>query len=222
MVDDHFGPGLPNIREWTDPNFNYSGYTLPFDPADLADQGALRAKLGYKQDETLVVAAVGGTSVGSHLLRKIAAAFPYMKRQVPNLHLVLVTGPRLAGEPFPDLSGLDVKAYVHNLYEHLACCDLALVQGGLSTCMELVANRRAFLNFPLQRHFEQLIHVQRRLRNYGADCALHYSDVTPQSLAERALETLHTPVRYRAVETDGAARAARMIARVLNDRAKMR
>ena len=39
------------------------------------------------------------------------------------------------------MPGLEVKAYVHNPYEHLACCDLALVQGGLSTCMELVATR---------------------------------------------------------------------------------
>lgn len=160
--------------------------------------------------------------MGSHLLHKIAAAFPHMKRQVPNLHMVLVTGPRLGGEAFPDLPGLEVTAYVHNLYEHLACCDLALVQGGLSTCMELVANRKPFINFPLQRHFEQLVHVQRRLRNYGADCAMNYGDVTPERLVDRALDILHKPVKYRAVETDGASRAARMIAHVLNDRAAVR
>ncbi len=222
VVDDQFGPGLPVIREWTDRNFRYSGYTLPFDPAELADQQALRSKLGYRQDETLAIAAVGGTSVGRHLLRKIASAFPLMKRQVPNLHLVLVTGPHLAGEPFPEMPGLEVQAYVHNLYEHLACCDLALVQGGLSTCMELVANKKPFLCFPLRRHFEQLIHVQRRLRNYGADCALDYSHVTPESLADRALDTLYKPVNYRPVETDGAMRASRMIAHVLDDRASVR
>src|SRR5207237_8391462 len=140
----------------------------------------------------------------------------YLKRHVPNLPLVLVTGPRLAGEPFPEMPGLEVKAYVHNLYEHLACCDLALVQGGLSTCMELVANRKPFLCFPLQRHFEQLVHVQRRLRNYGADCALDYSEATPERVTVRALDILHKPVSYRPVETDGAHRAAQVIAHVLN------
>lgn len=222
VVEERFGPGLPVIREWTDRNFRYSGYTLPFDPQELADQEAMRAKLGYLQNETLVIAAVGGTSVGRHLLHKIAAAFPYMKQQLPNLHLVLVTGPRLAGEPFPDTPGLEVRAYVHNLYEHLACCDLALVQGGLSTCMELVATKRPFLCFPLRRHFEQMIHVQRRLRNYGADCALDYGEVTPEGLASVALDLVHKPVNYRAVETDGASRAARMIARVLEDSAAIR
>lgn len=222
VVEERFGPDLPVIREWTDRNFRYSGYTLPFDPQEVADQEAMRAKLGYRQDEMLIIAAVGGTSVGRHLLHKIASAFPYMKRQVPNLHLVLVTGPRLAQDAFPDLPGLEVKAYVHNLYEHLACCDLALVQGGLSTCMEIVATKRPFLCFPLRRHFEQMVHVQRRLRNYGADCSLDYGEVTPEGLASAALDLMHKPVNYRVVETDGASRAARMIVNALEDRAAVR
>jgi pimeloyl-ACP methyl ester carboxylesterase/predicted glycosyltransferase len=218
VVEDRFGPELPVIRQWTDENFTYSGYVLPFDPAILADVEAIRARLGYRQDEKLVIATVGGTSVGRHLLHKIAAAFPAMRREVPELHLVLVTGPRLADEPFPEVPGLEVQTYVHNLYEHLACCDLALVQGGLSTCMELVANRRPFLCFPLQRHFEQRIHVQHRLRNYGADCALDYNTVTVEDLAWSALTTMHQPVHYRPVEADGAARAARVIQHVLSNR----
>ena len=36
---------------------------------------------------------------------------------------------------------------MHDLYRHLAC-DLAVVQGGLTTAMELTANRRPFIYFP--------------------------------------------------------------------------
>jgi predicted glycosyltransferase len=215
VVSESFGADLPNIRDWTDANFRYSGYTLPFEPSAFSDVDALRARLGYRRDEKLAIAAVGGTGVGGHLLRKIAAAFPAMKKAVPELRMILVTGPRLRAEDFPDLPGLETRAYVHNLFEHLACCDLALVQGGLSTCMELVATRRPFLNFPLQHHFEQQIHVQKRLRNYGADCRLDYAAVTPAELASRALEVMHQPVRYRAVESGGAARAAAIIATTL-------
>jgi pimeloyl-ACP methyl ester carboxylesterase/predicted glycosyltransferase len=218
VTEQPFGPGLPSIREWTDRNFAYAGYTLPFDPASYADTERLRAKLGYRKDERLAIAAVGGTAVGRHLLRKIAQAFPHMKRREPKLKLVLVTGPRLEGEAFPDVEGLEIKPYVHNLFEHLACCDLALVQGGLSTCMELVATRRPFLSFPLARHFEQRVHVRRRLANYGADNAVDYHELTPQGLAERAVAAMHAPVRYEPVEVGGAARAARLIADVLENR----
>lgn len=213
-----FGPGLPVIRDWVRKNFAFSGYALPFDPAGMADTEALRRRHGYRLDEKLAIAAVGGTGVGAPLLRKIAEAFPYMKRQVPELRLVLVAGPRVPRDSLPQHEGLDVVPYVHKLFEHLACADLALVQGGLSTCMELVATRRPFLSFPLERHFEQCIHVQHRLRNYCAECAVRFRELTARELAERAVQTMHATVAYKPVETDGAARAARHILAVLDNR----
>jgi pimeloyl-ACP methyl ester carboxylesterase/predicted glycosyltransferase len=219
VPEQSFGPGLPDIRAWTDRNFCYCGYALPFNPKDLADTERLRAQHGYRSDERIAIASVGGTAVGGHLLQRIAEAFPRMKRELPELRLILVAGPRLKLD-LPQHDGLEVRPYVHKLYEHLACCDLALVQGGLSTCMELVATRRPFLSFPLQNHFEQCVHVRRRLFNYEADHSVDYREVTADTLADRALAAMHRPVRYRPVETDGAARAARRIAEVLDNRGR--
>ncbi len=218
VTDLPFGPGLPRIRDWTDRNYSYAGYALPFDPAAFADTDRLRARLGYRPDERVVIASVGGTGVGHHLLERIADAHRHMRREEPTLRTILVAGPRLDPSRFPQREGLELRAYVHNLFEHLACCDLALAQGGLSTCMELVATRRPFLSFPLQRHFEQRVHVRTRLANYDADRAVEFAGLTAESLAGRALEAMHAPVRYRAVETDGAARAAQRIAEVLDNR----
>jgi pimeloyl-ACP methyl ester carboxylesterase/predicted glycosyltransferase len=219
VTEQPFGPGLPIIREWTDRNFCYCGYCLPFDPRGLADTERMRAQYGYRSDEKIAIAAVGGTATGRHLLQRIAAAFPRMKRELPELRLILVTGPRLATDGFKLQPGLELRPYVHKLYEHLACCDLALVQGGLSTTMELVATRRPFLSFPLQRHFEQCVHVRQRLANYDADRSMDYAaTLDPDLLARRALAAMHEPVRYRPVETDGAARAALRIAQALDNR----
>jgi predicted glycosyltransferase len=214
-----FGPGLPVIRDWTRRNYTFTGYALPFDPKALADTDQLRARHGYRRNEKLVIAAVGGTSVGAPLLHRIAEAFPFLKRQVPQLRMVLVAGPRVPREAFPEHQGLDVLPYVHNLFEHLACSDLALVQGGLSTCMELVATRRPFLSFPLERHFEQCIHVKNRLHNYCADCSVRFRELSPRELADRALAAMDAPVSYKPVETDGAARAAKEIISVMENRA---
>ena len=218
VTEKPFGPGLPSIRAWTDKHFSYTGYALPFDPKAYADTDKLRARLGYKPNERIAIAAVGGTGVGKHLLTKIAQALPHMRRQVPDLRMIMVTGPRISPDMLPQVDGLELRPYVHNLFEHLACADVALVQGGLSTCMELVATRRPFVSFPLQRHFEQCVHVRRRLANYGADRALSYAALTPEGIAEQTLQAMHSPVVYRPVETDGAARAALRIAQVLDNR----
>lgn len=84
--------------------------------------------------------------------------------------------------------------------------------------MELVATRRPFLNFPLERHFEQCIHVQHRLHNYCADCSVRFHELSTNELAERALLAMHAPVDYKPVETDGAFRAAREIIAVMENR----
>ena len=108
-----------------------------------------------------------------------------------------------------------MHAYVHNLYRQLAACDLAVVQGGLTTAMELTANRRPFLYFPLRHHFEQNFHVRHRLERYGAGRRMDFELDGPAEIAAAIAEEIGREVDYRPVETDGAARAAASIAELL-------
>ena len=95
---------------------------------------------------------------------------------------------------------------------------IAVVQGGLTTSMELTANRRPFLYFPLRHHFEQNHHVRHRLERYGAGRRMDFEQETPETIAAAIAETIGQAVDYRAVETDGAARAAALIAPLLEER----
>ncbi|HLN47721.1 MAG TPA: glycosyltransferase, partial [Magnetospirillaceae bacterium] len=192
-----------------------SGYVTGFDPAAFADRAALRAELGYKPDEIVCIVTVGGSGVGGHLLRRVIESFPAAKRLVPGLRMIAVAGPRIDPASLPSADGLEVRAYVHELYRHLAACDIAVVQGGLSTTMELTANRRPFLYFPLRHHFEQNFHVRHRLERYGAGRCMDYATATPDDIAAAIASELKRPVAYKPVETDGAARAAKRIAELL-------
>jgi len=212
IVQRDFGPGLPSMREWTESHFKFSGYVMPFDPATLRDRLALRRDLGYHPDTTLIVASVGGSAVGIHLLRRIAAAFAVLRRDMPDVELLMVCGPRIDPAEFSGRPGVTAVGYVHDLYRTLACCDLAVVQGGLSTTMELVANRRPFIYLPLRNHFEQNFHVAHRLQRYGAPPPTDYDAATPEVLARQMRERLHAKVGYMPVEPGGAARAAGLIA----------
>ncbi|MEX0817509.1 MAG: glycosyltransferase, partial [Gaiellales bacterium] len=215
VVGEAFGPELPRIRAWTEEHYDFTGYVSGFDPAALADREKLRAELGYAPEDQICIVTVGGSGVGGHLLRRVVTAFPQAKELVPELRMVVVAGPRIDPASLPEAEGLEVRAYVHNLYRHLAACDLAVVQGGLTTAMELTTNRRPFLYFPLRHHFEQNFHVRHRLERYGAGRRMDFEESTPDLIAEAIAEEIGQEVDYRPVETDGAARAAAHIAEVI-------
>ena len=215
IVDERLGADLPMIRDWTERNFEFSGYVTGFDPRNLGDRDELRSELGYRPDERVCIVSVGGSGVGGHLLRRVAASFEDAKRLVPDLRMIVVAGPRIDPVSLPQTEGLEVVAYVHNLYRHLAACDLAVVQGGLTTAMELTASRRPFLYFPLRHHFEQNMHVAHRLDRYGAGRRMDFDSATPDVIAAVIAEEIGRSVDYREVETDGARRAAEKLAELL-------
>src|SRR5215203_1537473 len=213
VVLEAFGPGLPQIRDWTEQHYDFAGYVTGFDPRALGD----RELLGYRDDERVCIVTVGGSGVGGDLLRRVIAAFPEAKERVPALRMIVVAGPRIDPTTLPTHEALEIRAYVHDLYRHLAACDLAVVQGGLTTSMELTANRRPFLYFPLRHHFEQNVHVHHRLGRYGAGRRMDFERETPETIAAAIAETIGQTVDYRPVESDGAARAAALIAPLLEE-----
>jgi predicted glycosyltransferase len=216
IVPDDFGPGLPSIRDWTEHHFAFSGYITGFDPTPLLEgRGELRRELGYRPDERVVIVTVGGSGVGEALLRRVVASYPDAARRVNGLRMIAVVGPRIDPSSIGAPDGVEVRAFVPSLYRHLAACDLAVVQGGLTTTMELAAARRPFLYFPLANHFEQNRHVRHRLERYGAGRCMDYAASDPDAIAEAIEAELDRPIRYRPVARDGAARAAALIAPLL-------
>ncbi len=216
LLPERFGRGLPFIHEWGREHFEAVGHISPFDPADYSDKRAVRARLGYDPDRPLIVCAVGGTAVGQPLLQKSVETWPLIQKAQPDAHCVAVAGPRIAPHSLPRRPGIEVRAYVHNLYEHLAVADLGIVQGGLSTTMELALNRRPFIYFPLKNHCEQVYHVVHRLERFGAGQRLNYDDTTPEILAETALQNLGADTgNYRLPASGAVNRAAALIAELL-------
>ena len=206
------GPGLPSIRDWTNEHFAFAGYVTPFDRAAIADRDALRAEFGYAPDEKICIVAAGGSAAGIHLFERAAAAFPEAKERIPELRMILVTGPRVDPELFP---GVETCGYVHELYRQLAACDVAISHGGLSTTMELTAARRPFLYFPLRSHFEQNHHVAHRLARHRAGRRMDFAAGGSSEIADALVEELGRDVDYLPVGETGARRAAELVAGLL-------
>ena len=210
-----FGPDLPKIRDWTEEHFDFSGYITGFTPPTPDETAELRDELGFGDEEKVVVVTVGGSGVGSALLEKVIAAFPLVKREVPELRMISVAGPRIDPRAFETHDGLEVVGYVDRLHRHLSVCDLAVVQGGLTTTMELTAANRPFMYFPLRNHFEQNYYVRYRLDQYGAGSHMDYAATDSEALASAIVAEVGKAVSYKPVESDGAKRAAAMIAELI-------
>jgi hypothetical protein len=79
----------------------------------------------------------------------------------------------------------------------------------------LTANRRPFLYFPLGHHFEQNFHVRHRLDRYRAGRCMDYQAAEPSDIAAAIASEISRPVDYGPVATDGAARAAALLAALI-------
>jgi pimeloyl-ACP methyl ester carboxylesterase/UDP:flavonoid glycosyltransferase YjiC (YdhE family) len=215
LPDVSFGPGLPRVRDWSARWFESVPYIVPFDPSVYADRGALRERLGYGTGYPLLVAAVGGTRVGRDLLELTAEALAHLRKEQPEARMLMVTGPRIDPAELPDVEGLDRTGYVSNLFEHLACADAAVVQGGLSTTMELVAVGRPFVYFPLRHHWEQQHFVAHRLDRYRAGIRMDFASTSPADLSAAMIRALASKPRYRRIPRGGAQQAAERIAALI-------
>jgi hypothetical protein len=81
--------------------------------------------------------------------------------------------------------------------------------------MELTANRRPFLYFPLRHHFEQNFHVHHRLQRYRAGRRMDFDASPPEVIANAIAEEIGREVDYLPMERDCARTAAERIAELL-------
>jgi pimeloyl-ACP methyl ester carboxylesterase/predicted glycosyltransferase len=212
IIPRSFGKNLPAMRDWVPRHFDFAGYILGEHPLSFGTRSDLREQLGYRSGERVCVVTVGGSGVGGHLIRRILQSWPMAKAKIPELRMIVVAGPRIDPLSLGAPDGVEVRAFVPNLDRHLAACDLALVQGGLTTCMELVVAGTPFIYFPLKNHFEQNFHVTHRLDRYRAGRRMEFVTSTPDMIADAMVTALSEPGRFEPVEAGGAARAAQMLA----------
>ena len=217
IPDIPLGEGLPDRKKWARDHFEPCGYILPFDPAAFSDREAIRTDLGFLPEDKVLIVAVGGTSVGRPLIEKCLAAHESLTGKIPGLRTLVLCGPRINNESFSRYENVEFKPFVSDPIKLFAASDLAIIQGGLSTAMELTALNRPFLYFPLKDHFEQQDFVTFRLNRYNAGVRMDFDATSPEILAGAIADNIGKSVNYQPVNTDGAKRAASMILGILHE-----
>ncbi len=209
-----FGFLLPNRRELAEKYFDFVGYILNFNPNDYLNKEKVRKTLGYSQ-EPLAICSIGGTSAGKELLDLASEAVPIIRKEIPDFQMLLVLGPELPPDYVNSIEGVTAVGYLPNLYKHLAAADIAIVTGGGTITLELIALQKPFLYFPLENHFEQEIAVAERCKRYGAGIKMEFSKTTPEILSKQIISNISKKVKYGTIPADGAHKAAKLISGLL-------
>ena len=215
VVDVPLGPDLPTARAWTEEHFDFAGYVMGERPT-AEERPALRRRLGYGDDGRGLPGQRRRLGGGQ---RTCSAGWPRPTPRpgaaCPGCGWCSSAGRGSTRRSLDAPAGVEVHGFLPDLDLHHAACDIAVVQGGLSTTMELVASGRPFLYFPLGHHFEQQVHVRHRLERHGAGRAMDYRDADPSRIADALVEELRRPPSYLPVPTDGAQVAAQLVAELI-------
>jgi UDP:flavonoid glycosyltransferase YjiC (YdhE family) len=158
-----------------------------------------------------VICTVGGTAIGRELLELCGRAYPSLSARVPRLRMVLVCGPRIDPDSLDVPEEVERRGMVPVLWRHLAVSDLAVVQGGGSTTLEVEALRVPFLFFPVEHQSEQEITVADRLARHGAGVRMRLATTSPEEMADAIAGNLGAKVSYPEIPVNGAQLAAMRI-----------
>ena len=201
---------LGHVYSYSHPDFvarfwRMNGYNVYY-PMGYDDNGLPTERLVEKR------LGITATQVGrGAFIEKCLEAQAGLKERIPGIRTLVLCGPRIDPKSFGFSEGVEFRSFIPDPMKLYAACDLAIIQGGLSTAMELTALERPFLYFPLKDHFEQQDYVDFRLKRYEAGIRMEFDGTTSSRLAEAIAIHIGSPVKYKPVNTDGAAKASSMI-----------
>ena len=215
IVDERFGRDLPAIREWTEAHYDFTGYVTGFDPAPSpTGRRSGRARLrpgraGLRRHRRRLrrrrATCCAGSSTPSR--GRAAACRACGWSSSPARASIPASCPRRTGlevhavraRPPPAPRGLRPR-HRPGRPDHDDGADRGRHAVHLRTAAPPL---RAELPRP------------HRLDRHGAGRRLDYADLTPDTLAHAIAEEIVREPAYRPVETDGADRAAALLADLL-------
>ncbi len=193
--------------------YHYTGFITP--AQSRTDRNSFRKQLGLSGQERLIVASIGGGSVGAELLKACAAAAVLLRQKSRHIHLHIFTGPYsnpgLADE-LRQTGGNSVKVhdFSSTFPQWLAAADLSVSMAGYNTCMNLLAAEIPALLYPFAQNREQRMRVTAFTDTVDFHL-LEADDIEAEALADKMIQQLKCSPRSHDIQLDGAGQSARMI-----------
>jgi predicted glycosyltransferase len=193
----------------------YTGFVAP--RPDPGARTAVRARLGIRGDERLIVASAGSGAVGFPLLEAALAAFKRFQSKEGG-RLLLYGGPLMLEGNYQKLAqandaNIRVRRFGQDFLSCLAAADLSISMAGYNTCMNILAAGVPALVWPFAQNREQRFRAE-RLAGCGLLEILDDADLQADRMAGRMAAALrHRPRPDVAIDMDGARKTAEWLVR---------
>jgi uncharacterized protein (TIGR00661 family) len=164
----------PKLKEKT----IFTGPFLKQNPAKMEDKKQIREKLGFKENERIVLVTVGGSEFGKRLLSIIYEISGKLNCD----KIIMITGPQIDSDFIPDTGKIIKKKFLGNIMEWMKLSDVIISLAGHTTTMEIASLGIPNILIPIENHSEQLKNAL-VMENYGISLVKKINEIDPEDLA---------------------------------------
>jgi predicted glycosyltransferase len=191
---------------------HYTGFISP--PPNNPGGSGIRQQLQLQAVDKLIVASIGGGSVGAELLRATADAVALLDNK-ESISVHLFTGPYSDPELQDELrkrgdDRINIHDFCSNFPDWLEGADLSISMAGYNTCMNLLTAGIPALLYPFVQNREQRLRVSSFFAT-APFTLLQPVDLTPARLAKQIEKMLRLPKQKSNANLNGAVTTAQLI-----------
>jgi uncharacterized protein (TIGR00661 family) len=191
-------PDVENSIEITPKLMEKIVFTGPFlkqSPDEIEDKKKIREKLGFKEDERIVLVTVGGSEFGKRLLGFIYEAV----KEIDADKIVMITGPQIDSDFIPDDDKIIKKKFLENIMEWMKLSDIIISLAGHTTTMEIASLGIPNILIPIEGHSEQLKNAL-TMEDYGISLVKKIDEINSEELARDINNILKDEVLIKKIE----------------------
>jgi len=190
----------------------YTGFVST--PHVPSSHNPIRNKLRIAEDTQLIVASIGGGTVGGELLRAVLRACTLFDEDF-QFHLQLFCGPYSDQKLYEDLKkqrskNISVDIFTDIFPEWLDTADLSISMGGYNTCMNLLLAGVPALVYPFRQNREQKMRGL-TLEKKSNIRLLTENELSPEILIERIEKMLLYPRTPTTINLNGAGQTVQQL-----------
>jgi len=184
----------------------------------------IRERLKLSRQHKLIVASIGGGSVGEQLLYAVLEAFKKLVTYEPLAHLQIFTGPYCATKDYEAIcnhkqDNITIDRFTESFPDWLTVADLSISMAGYNTCMNILQTGVPALVHPFMQNREQTLRAK-KLGEKVPMSLLTADDLNVDKLSVRIAQQLKKRCTNTTIALDGAGESSKIIDSLLTTEKK--